>query len=213
MRSEIATLIAASIAAVAAITSLIVNVFVATRRERRDAHRKALEAELPDLADGLHKVVAASYTQHRQLAARKERSAANWRERGHAGAQQLHKVRPRVRYALPGVDLGLRNLARLPDWVAHHGGRPTGEELLRHADALASCLHTAIEKSWRSGNAPQKTDQRKIERLVVDLRRCAPAGAREQAIAEEPVGMTASDSSPEPSDDAATGHPAAGSTS
>jgi hypothetical protein len=77
MGSQTATLIAALIAAVAAAGSLVVSIITAGRRERRDNHRRALEAELPDLADGLHQVVATSFTQHRQLAAGKTQSGAN----------------------------------------------------------------------------------------------------------------------------------------
>ncbi len=67
------------------------------------------------LADALHQVVATSFTQHRQLNLAKTESAANWRKKGHDAKLLLDKVRPRVRYSLPGADLGLRDLARLPD--------------------------------------------------------------------------------------------------
>jgi hypothetical protein len=188
MGSETATLIAALIAAAAAAGSLIVTIVTAGRRERRDAHRKALEAELPDLADGLHQVVATSFTQHRQLSAGKVQSAANWRSRGHEAAQVLYRVRPRVQYSLSGLDLGLRNLGRLPDLVAHHQGRPEGQELLSRADALATEMHKIIERSWRNGNPVPAGAHRRVTALVDEFRRHAPAGAREQALAEEPDG-------------------------
>lgn len=47
-------------------------------------------------------------------------SGGTWRKRGLEATQTLYRVRPRVRYSLEGVDLGLRNLGRLPDWVAYH---------------------------------------------------------------------------------------------
>jgi len=89
MGSQAATLIAALIVAGAAVASLAVNIITAGRRERRDNHRRALETELPDLADGLHQVVATSFTQHRQLRAGKEQSAANWRKRGQRPRNRL----------------------------------------------------------------------------------------------------------------------------
>ena len=101
-------------------------------------------------------------------------------------AQLLHRVRPRVRYSLPGVDLGLRNLARLPDWVAHHSGGPEGQELLERANSLATALHELVERSWRNGRPPSDSQRRRIEKLVEDLRRYATIGARQQAISEEP---------------------------
>ena len=180
------TLLAALIAAIASMGSLVVNVLVAGHRERRDVHRKAVEKELPDLADALHQVVATSYTQHRQLSLAKTDSAANWRKRGRDAALLLGKVRPRVRYSLPGADLGLRNLARLPDWVAHHGGRPEGQALLEQADSLATALHELIAQSWRDGQPPPAKQRRRIETLVDNLREYATIGARNQTIAEEP---------------------------
>jgi hypothetical protein len=186
MGSQTATLIAALIAAVAAAGSLVVSIITASRRERRDNHRRALDAELPDLADGLHQVVATSFTQHRQLAAGKTQSGANWRGRGQAAAQTLYRVRPRVRYSLSGLDLGLRNLGRLPDWVAYHQGRPEGQELLDHADALASALHEIIEISWRDGRPLSPADRRRVAVLVDELRTHAPIEVREQALVEEP---------------------------
>ena len=116
----------------------------------------------------------------------KTESAANWRKRGHDAVLLLGKVRPRVRYSLPGADLGLRNLAWLPDWIAHHGGRPEGQALLEQADSLATALHELIEQSWRDGQPPPAKQRRRIKTLVDDLREYAPIGARQQAIAEEP---------------------------
>lgn len=188
MGSQTATLIAALIAAVAAVGSLIITIITAGRRERRDAHRNALETELPDLANGLHQVVATSFTQHRQLGAGKVQSAGNWRSRGLEAAQVLYRVRPRVRYSLSGLDLGLRNLGRLPDWVAHYQGRPEGQELLTRADALATEMHAIIERSWRNGHPLSQDDHQRVKDLVAEFRRFAPAGAREQALAEEPDG-------------------------
>jgi hypothetical protein len=184
--AQLVTLLAALIAAAASICSLLVNVLAAGRRERRETHRKAVEPELPDLADGLHQVVATSFTQHRQLGLGKTESATSWRQRGRDAAQLLGRVRPRVRYSLPGADLGLRNLARLPDWIAHYGGRPEGQTLLDQADVLATGLHELIEQSWRRGAPPLAVQRRKIQTLADNFRQCAPFEVRQQAIVEEP---------------------------
>lgn len=186
MGSQTATLIAAFIAAAAAIGSLIVSIISSGRRERRDNHRRALEAELPDLADGLHQVVATSFTQHRQLRDGKIQSASNWRSRGQEAAQTLYRVRPRVRYSLSGLDLALRNLGRLPDWIANNQGRPEGQELLDRANDLATAMHEVIEASWRDGRPLPSGDRKRISALVEELRAYAPIGVREQALAEEP---------------------------
>jgi hypothetical protein len=92
-------------------------------------------------ADALHQVVATSFAQHRQLSLSKQESATKWRNLGENAAQKLHEVRPRVRYSLPGLDIGLRNLSRLPDRTAHHKGDATGKDLLDRANSLAgACM-------------------------------------------------------------------------
>jgi hypothetical protein len=187
VNAEIVTLIAALIAASAAMATLVVNTVTATRRERRDTHRKAVEIELSDLADALHQVVATSYSQHRFLADGKIDSAKNWHDRGIVSKSNLDRLRPRVRYSIPGIDQGLRNLARLPSWIANHKGRDTGALLLDRADTLATALHDAIEQSWRTGRAPAHGKRKKIDDLVASFRELGPASLHDQSAAEEPV--------------------------
>lgn len=176
-----ATFAAALVAAVAAVSSLVVTTIAAYRREMRDAQRQALQPHLALLADAIHQTVATSFNQQK---ARTPQAADRWRARGKEAAAALEKTRLAVRYPLPGLDEGLNNLRRVPDWVAHRRGRPEIDELLAQADALASALHTAIEKSWRRGQPPGWLRRRRLDRQVKSLRATAPIGPKTDVPAE-----------------------------
>lgn len=175
---EAATFAAALIAAVAAVGSLVVTTIAAYRREMRDAQRQALQPHLAVLADAIHQTVATSFNQQK---ARSSQAADRWRDRGKEAAAALEKTRLAVRYPLPGLDEGLNNLRRVPDWVAHRRGRPEIDELLKQADALASALHAIIERSWRDGRPPGRFRRRRLSRLVKRLRATAPIGPKPDA--------------------------------
>lgn len=170
-----ATFAAALIAAVAAVSSLVVTTIAAYRREMRDAQRQALQPHLAPLADAIHQTVATSFNQQK---ARTPQAADRWRARGQEAAATLETTRLAVRYPLPGLDDGLNNLRRVPDWVAHRRGRPEIDELLKQADALASALHATIEKSWRHGRPPGWLPRRRLRRQVESLRATAPIGPK-----------------------------------
>ena len=89
-----------------------------------------------------------------------------------------------MRYPLPGLDEGLNNLRRVPDWVAHRQGRPEIDQLLKQADALASALHATIEASWRQGRPPGRLRRRRLDRRVKGLRETAPIGPKSEPPVE-----------------------------
>lgn len=178
IKTSTATLAAAAVAAVAATVSLLVTTIAAYHREGREAQRTALQPHLSALADGIHQTVATSFTQHKALAAGSGASAEKWRNLGKAAGAELERVRLEIRYPLPGLDDGLRNLTRVPDWVGHRKGHEEGEELLSEADALAKALHRAIESSWRRGRPPGWIRRRQIAGRVRALRSRAPIGPK-----------------------------------
>jgi hypothetical protein len=172
-----ATLAAASIAAVAGIATLVVTTVSAYRREMRDAQREALQPYLASLADAIHQTVATSFNQQK---AKSAQSGERWWQQGKAAAKTLESVRLGVRYPLPGVDDGLRNLTRVPDWVAHRRGQAENDDVLKRADELARALHETIEASWRRGRPPGYFRKRRLTRRVRALR--TAAGVQKQAI-------------------------------
>lgn len=178
IKTSTATLAAAAVAAVAATLSLLVTTLAAYRREGREAQRAALQPHLAALADGIHQTVATSFTQQKVLATGSREGAAKWRKLGKDASSELERVRLEIRYPLPGLDDGLRNLTRVPDWVGHRKGHADGDELLAKADALAKALHRAIESSWRRGRPPGWIRRRQIARKVRALRSVAPIGPK-----------------------------------
>jgi hypothetical protein len=177
-----ATLAAAIVAAIAAVASLGVTTFSAYRREMRNAQRDALQPHLASLANAIHQTVATSFNQQK---AQSPAVAERWRSRGKESAKTLESVRLAVRYPLPGLDEGLKNLTRVPDWVAHRRGQPSVGELLAHADSLATALHATIEASWRLGRPPGWLRRRRLTRRVNALRAVAPIGPKTTAARED----------------------------
>jgi hypothetical protein len=178
IKTSTATLAAAAVAAVAATLSLLVTTVAAYRREGREAQRAALQPHLAALADGIHQTVATSFTQQKALAAGSRDTAAKWRKLGQDASGELERIRLEIRYPLPGLDDGLRNLTRVPAWVGHRKGQADGDELLAKADALARALHRAIETSWRRGRPPGWIRRHQIARKVRALRSIAPIGPK-----------------------------------
>lgn len=171
-----ATLAAAFVAALAAVASLAATAISAYRREGREAQREAIRPYLGPLAEAIHQTVAMSSNQQKALASGAAKSASNWRDRSQAAVKELEKVRREVRYPLSGLDDGLRNLTRVPGWIAHRRGGEDGQLLLERADALAQELHRAVEVSWRRGQPPTWIRRRKIDARVKALRAVAPIG-------------------------------------
>lgn len=173
-----ATLIAASIAAVAAIASLVVNTVANRRAESRAVHRDLLKEHISQLGEAIHEVVALSSEQHKALTRSGPRRATKLRESGIEKARQLDRLRRKVRYPLDGLNDGLRNLARLPSWIAHLKGNERGRELLTEARALADELHGGIAESWRRGKPPPDRRRKAVDERVRALRVLAPIGKR-----------------------------------
>jgi hypothetical protein len=170
MKQADATLLAASIAAAAALTSLIVNLLGARRAEMRAAHRQLLGPCLHDLALDLHQILAtATVLRQRALGGQDVRA---WIDRGAEAAGRLKELRPRVRYQLAGIDEALRVLSRLPEWIATYRDSADGsaEVLLVQARALGTRLDRAIEKSYRRGLPPSSVAAWRVRRSASRVR-------------------------------------------
>jgi hypothetical protein len=148
---ELATLIAAAIAAVAAMVSLVVNVTAQRRSELRLAHRKSLEPFSVELGDCLHQIIATS----RMLPMTSDRNYDKWRRYGQAAQSKLKVLRPKLRYALWGADTGLRTFTRIPDWADHiRDEKDRFERLMNSAGKLLGHIDASVRRGLINGKPP-----------------------------------------------------------
>ena len=152
-----ATFLAAVIAAVASLLSLVITARNAKRSERRAAQRSLVEATVEELSAVFHENVATAFT---LLQNRKGSQArANALTRCRAASNRLKALRPRVRIALRGTDEGLRTLSRVPDWAANYADRPAGEEFLQRADKLRRALDAVVSRAYSRGRPPRRWER------------------------------------------------------
>jgi hypothetical protein len=161
--AQTATLIAAAVAAVASVLSLCVNVFAQRLAERRTAIRAEIAKNLGDLGEAIHQTVAITTVLLRRI--EEEDNIVSWREKAKAAKAALETVRRKVRYSLFGIDIGLRTLVRLPDWILHKrktialasGLQEVGEDLRNELDrVIVNCYRFGRLPTWRERRRVQK---------------------------------------------------------
>jgi hypothetical protein len=165
-----ATLVVAGIAAAVSVATLLVTVVSSRRSEQRAAHRATLAPYLPNIASGIHSVMASS-----QLILRRAESGQtldSWIQRGAAGASLLKGVRPNVKYPLFGIDEALRTLSRMPEWIATYSGdRDAGAgRLLENAQRLSILTDEVVRRSYARGRPPTWFERRKLNQRAAETR-------------------------------------------
>lgn len=162
--TQTATLLAAGIAAITGIGTLIANVWASWRGDLRTAQRKALEPFIAQLGEALHETVA---TTQILIKTRSEESAASWRERSQAAKAKCNEVLPKLRYPLYGITDALRTLTRLPDWVEHARAKfPVhAKNICDVGTKLANTLDRVVRDCYAFGRPPTRRN-----RLVVAYR-------------------------------------------
>lgn len=168
MSAEIATLIAASLAAAVSIVTLIFTIVSQQAAEVRAAHRQVILSDLAQIGKSLHETVALSNIQLKCLSEpihkEKYKQAAE-------AANSLKRLRHEVRYSLWGLDEGLRVLTRLPDWIGHAKNSPeTAQELFNLAHKLCNTLDRVIRKAYLFGREPSFWQRTKVNREAAALR-------------------------------------------
>lgn len=166
-----ATLVAAGIAAVAAIFTLLATLLGDRRAEMRAAHRLALQAYLEPLGEGIHRTAASATILRRRFVEGSDPTP--WRDAGRTGADALKDVRSKVKYTLYGLDEPLRTLSRMPEWVATYKDVPktNADELLEAMQTLAGSVDAAIRRSYRRGLPPGWIRRWRLKRLTAKVRR------------------------------------------
>jgi len=144
-----ATFIAAIIAAILS----LINLLSAKETEMRVANRKTLEAFIYDISDSVHQLVAIS---NMFLKNRTEESRGNWREKAEEAKSILKKLRPKIRYALWGLDEHLLTLTRLPDFTLYTlADINVAKEVVRRGSRLGNAIDKCIRDCYLKGQSPR----------------------------------------------------------
>jgi hypothetical protein len=169
MTSELATLLAAGIAAIASLTTLFVSVFAKRRVELREAQRSALEPLVVDLGSCLYSVVAMS---KRLGMAKDDGRYRENKERATESARELDLLRRRVRYTLWGLNDGLHLIGLVPRWAElTRGNEAATKELISRATILRLAIDSEIRKCYLSGTAPSRRGLRRVGARAGALRK------------------------------------------
>jgi hypothetical protein len=164
-----ATVIAAGVALVASVLSLVVSGRSARKAEEREAHRRLIEPYLQDLGEAVHEVIASSSVLSQKYRAGQD--PRQWLDQGNAAADRIRTVRPRLRYLLDGLDDPLRTLTRLPDWTATLRAAPSAERFTTRASRLGRRVDRAIARSFRRGRPPATWERWRLRRANAALRK------------------------------------------
>lgn len=144
-----ATLAAAVIAALLSLLTLL-----ATRStEVRAAHRKTLESLIFDISDSVHQLIAISNI---LLKNKTEESRGNWSERAEKAKAKLKELRPKIRYALWGLDTYLLSLAKLPDYTLYTlADVKVSKKVVKRGSRLGDSLDRCIRDCYLNGRSPR----------------------------------------------------------
>lgn len=147
-----ATLIAASIAAVATILTLIFTMANKRGEEFRSAQRAVIAKDLKAVGRAVHEVIALSNIQLKVMGS--DQHPERYRAAADA-AKKLKDLRLDVRYTLWGLDDAFRDLARLPDWIGHAKPQPeVASTILDAGRKLGIQIDLAVRKAYISGSPP-----------------------------------------------------------
>lgn len=169
LNTEMATLVAAVIAALASFGTIVLTGRGKQQEELRAATRQAIAENLNEIGRLIYEVVALSNIQTKATSDQSHKvKYANAR----AAAAKLKNKRLEVRYSLWGVDKGLRELSRLPDWVGHAKAIPAARlEILNAGTKLADELDAAIRHAYLSGALPNAMTRWRVARSAKKFRK------------------------------------------
>ena len=167
--SQEVTLVAAIIAAAISLIHLVLSLRSQRAAEFRSAHREAIGPFLSSLGDSIHQTVALS---HVALQAKTPETRKRKFDEASDAAKDLKQIRREARYGLWGIEEAIRDLTRLPDWLAH--ARPYPEAARRLFDAgaaLGDALDSAVVRSYGRGRQPTLFSRAVVGRRAAQFRR------------------------------------------
>ena len=169
MSEGTAVVVAAVIALVASVTSLILSARAGRKGEEREAHRRLLEPVLLDLGEAIQ-------DGHRLLnRASSEDPCGSGRapmvDQGNAAADALRTARPRLKYILFGLDDPLRSLTTVPDWTATFKAAESADSFIKKASYLGRLVDRSIARSYARGRPPNALERWRLARANRAMRK------------------------------------------
>jgi hypothetical protein len=165
----IATVRAATLAAFVSFVTLLVTIVVSWRAEGRSAHRAILAPYLEKLSEDIYTVIACVVI----MCERSElgQDTKEWQDRAKTSGKRIDETRRKVRYYLPGLDSGFRQLSLASDHIATLIPIPgdASDVLLRAYQVLAKRINETIKVSYRSGKPPKLWRQWLVERAAMEV--------------------------------------------
>lgn len=149
----LATLIAAGIAAIISLLTFILTLFFNRKSEIRTARRKSLEVFIFEIADSIHQLIAISNI---LLKNKTDISRTNWSEKAEKAKESLKTLRPKIRYALWGLEKPIKVLTRLPDYTQYTlESDNVSKKVVSRGSRLGDTLDNCIRKCYLNGRSPR----------------------------------------------------------
>lgn len=171
MNTEEVTLVAALLAAISSVGSLVVSIISQKSAEFRSAHRKLMESYLEEIGRAIHEAMATTSVYLSKI--KDGKNGDSWREKAETARKDLANLRRKVRYSLWGIDSGLRDLSRLFSWVAHNRDFPEhAQKVFDKGEQLRKSIDGAIRWSYQQGRPPGLRHRLFVEFHSYRLRSC-----------------------------------------
>ncbi len=147
----VSTALAAIIAAVASLLSLIFTIRASKRSELRVAHRESVKPYLEQLSDDVHTVIAGVVIMRKRAAL--DSDVTDWQLKAKQAGSRIEDVRRKSRYVLPGLDAAFRQLALASDHVATYKklAGTNADALVSAYQILADRVNRALRRTYRDG--------------------------------------------------------------
>ncbi|WP_047688809.1 hypothetical protein [Kocuria sp. ZOR0020] len=154
MDQGLATTIAAGIAALVSVVTLVVTAVMDRQASAKAAHREIVAPYLVELSEDIYTILASIDVMEKRSTL--GQSVVEWQEKAKTAGQRVDGTRRRIRYFLPGVDDALRELRTAADHMAtvvNIEGTYSGKLLAKYS-GLAASVNAAIRVSYRTGAPP-----------------------------------------------------------
>lgn len=154
--TDILTLVAAGIAALAGVINIVFAFFLELKKETRNSIRSQIDQEMLIIANLFHQITATSI-----VLSKTEFRSENWKtwsQRSRKAVAQFKEARPKLRYVLYGIYEDLRVISRAPNWIesiqAHNSNGAI--EVAEASNKFIKYLDIIIMDCYKKGRHPNK---------------------------------------------------------